>query len=78
MASFRDPTRVKQVVDGQGTMFAYTLRPGVENKHHGIFYCTHCGSEIALPVGHKAPPQNHHQHPVGIGDVDWRLLVLAG
>lgn len=77
MASYRDSTRVTQTRDGQGSEFAYRLRPGEENKHHGIFYCTHCEREIALPAGHKAPPQNHHQHPTWIGDVDWRLLVLA-
>ena len=77
MARYRDPTRVTRITDGAGDAFAYKIRPGVENVHHGIFRCEACGREIALPVGHKAPPQNTHQHPSGIGDVDWRLLVVA-
>lgn len=77
MARYRDPSRVTQISDGNGLAFAYTIRPGVVNAHHGIFVCTGCNREIALPVDHKAPPQNHHQHPAGLGDVDWRLLVLA-
>jgi hypothetical protein len=77
MARYRNSALVQQIRDGERSDFAYTLRPGHENAHHGIFRCEACGLEIALPVGHRAPPQNTHQHPRGIGDVDWRLLVLA-
>lgn len=77
MARYRDASNVVQISDGKGTRFAYLIRPGVENAHHGIFRCEACGHEIALPVGHKAPPQNTHQHPRGVGDVEWRLLVVA-
>lgn len=77
MARYRNAVLVQQIRDGQGSDFAYTLRPGQENAHHGIFRCEACGHEIALPVGHRAPPQNTHQHPRGKGEVDWRLLVLA-
>lgn len=77
MARYRNAVLVRQIREGQGSDFAYTLRSGQENAHHGIFRCEACGHEIALPVGHCAPPQNTHQHPRGIGEVDWRLLVLA-
>lgn len=77
MAKFVDDKRVKNVATAPNQMYAVTLKVGEKCKTHGLYFCTGCGREIALPVGHVAPPQNHHQHPAGVGDVEWRLLVVA-
>lgn len=76
MARYVDDKRVIWTPP-KGQQYTKTLKPGDENNTHGIYVCTGCGREIALPVGHKAPPQNKHQHPQGVGDVEWRLLVIA-
>lgn len=77
MARYRDATNVTQIRDGSTGPFALELEPGAPNTAHGIFRCIGCGREIALPDGHRAPPQNHHQHTPSQGAILWRLLVLA-
>ncbi len=43
----------------------------------GIYLCQECGKEIAHNQDTKLPPQNHHQHPPGLGDVGWKLIVRS-
>ena len=50
MARYRNSVLVQQIRDGQGSDFAYTVRPGHENDRHGIFRCEACGHEIAQPL----------------------------
>lgn len=49
--------------------------PGVRAPHPGIYRCVNCGDEIAIAGGHTLPPQNHHQHNLGEGPIQWQLLV---
>ena len=51
--------------------------PGTIAQNPGIYRCTGCGDEIAMAKGHALPPQNHHQHPAGLGKIEWQLLVFA-
>lgn len=50
--------------------------PGSEAENAGIYQCTGCHDEIALPKGHRFPPQNTHQH-TNNSPIRWRLLVFA-
>ena len=55
-----------------------TLRsPGDETPDAGIYRCESCGDEIGIAKGHKLPPQNHHQHAIGLGAIQWRMIVCA-
>jgi hypothetical protein len=49
--------------------------PGVSAPYSGIYRCHVCGHEIAIAGGHILPPQNHHQHNPGAGQITWRLTV---
>ena len=51
--------------------------PGAEAYNPGIYRCVACGDEIGIAKGHTLPPQNHHQHAVGLGKIEWQLLVFA-
>ena len=51
--------------------------PGAEAANPGIYRCVGCGDEIAIAKGHKLPPQNHHQHTAGQGDILWQLAVFS-
>jgi len=51
--------------------------PGSEATNAGIYRCVACGDEIGIAKGHKLPPQNHHQHASGLGNIEWQLLVFA-
>jgi len=73
MAWYNNTDRVHHIGPGP---FDIELDPGDECVHHGIYYCKVCGREIALPQGHKAPPQNHHQHAL-LGAIRWKLLVMC-
>lgn len=57
------------------TAFDKTYGPGEEAPYAGIYRCDNCGDEISIAGGHKLPPQNHHQHRGGAGDIKWRLIV---
>ena len=49
--------------------------PGQDAPYPGIYRCVGCGKEIALAVGHKLPPQNHHTHTPAQGSIRWQLVV---
>jgi len=58
---------------------AYDARyaPGTQTMNAGVYRCVACGDEIGIAKGHTLPPQNHHQHAVGVGKIEWQLLVFA-
>lgn len=58
---------------------AYDARhePGTQAVNAGVYRCAACGDEIGIAKGHTLPPQNHHQHPAGVGKIEWQLLVFA-
>ncbi|MFC5705551.1 hypothetical protein [Aeromonas eucrenophila] len=58
---------------------AYDLlyKPGEICNNSGIYCCVSCGDEIASNKGNPFPPQNHHQHAPGVGDIKWKLIVFA-
>jgi hypothetical protein len=49
--------------------------PGSAAPWPGIYRCHVCGHEIAIAREHILPPQNHHQHKIGAGPIQWRLVV---
>lgn len=51
--------------------------PGISAPHAGIYRCVACGHEIGIAQGHTLPPQNHHQHKVNQGRIQWQLTVYA-
>lgn len=51
--------------------------PGSTCPNSGIYRCEGCGDEIASNKGNPLPPQNHHQHGVGKGPIQWKLIVFA-
>lgn len=51
--------------------------PGAAAPNAGVYRCTSCGDEIGIAKGHTLPPQNHHQHNVGAGPIQWQLIVFA-
>lgn len=55
--------------------FDKLVAPNTDAPWPGIYRCHACGHEIAIALGHNLPPQNHHQHAVGIGPIQWRLVV---
>jgi len=57
--------------------FDEKLPPGTATANPGIYRCVACGDEIAIAKGHVLPPQNHHQHPLGVGKIEWQLVVCA-
>ena len=51
--------------------------PGDTTPDAGIYRCQVCGHEIGIAKGHTLPPQSHHQHSQGMGQIRWRLIVAA-
>ena len=51
--------------------------PGSVCLNSGIYRCEACGDEIASNKGNPLPPQNHHQHAPGLGNIQWKLIVFA-
>ena len=51
--------------------------PGVAAPYAGVYRCVGCGHEIGIAYGHTLPPQDHHQHPTGVGKIEWQLVVFA-
>lgn len=54
-----------------------TYEPGTKTENAGIYRCGSCGDEIGIAKGHVLPPQNHHQHAPGLGQIRWQLVVYA-
>jgi hypothetical protein len=57
--------------------FDTLLSPGAVVTNSGIYRCAGCGDEIAANKGSPLPPQNHHQHSLLSGPIQWQLIVFA-
>lgn len=57
--------------------FDKSYSPGTAATNPGIYRCTVCGDEIGIAKGHTLPPQNHHQHKLGLGPIKWQLIACA-
>jgi len=55
--------------------FDQFFQPGTTTVYSGVYRCEVCGKEIASIANSPLPPQNHHQHNVGLGPIVWRLAV---
>lgn len=51
--------------------------PGTTTPYSGIYRCEGCGVNEVSTQGHPLPPQNHHQHNLGLGAIRWRLIVAT-
>jgi hypothetical protein len=67
----------KHVVSIDLPVFDSIQKPGDKATHSGIYRCEGCGKEIAAVHLAQLPPQNHHKHSSGQGDIRWRLIVWA-
>jgi len=74
MAYFKYSDNLVQNLD---PAFDSDLPPGSSAPYHGIYKCISCGDEVAMPVGHTLPPQNHRQHQPLFGQIAWRLVVAS-
>lgn len=52
-------------------------QPGFATPYSGIYRCEGCGANEACNYGNPLPPQNHHQHKQGQGQIRWRLIVAT-
>lgn len=73
MAWYRDSSSVVLAQDKPHWHTVY--KPGEDVPHSGIFKCVGCKREITSNEGDPFPPQNHHQHTLGQGKIEWKLLV---
>lgn len=61
----------------QHANFDKLYSPGDTTPDPGIYRCAACGDEIGIAKGHTLPPQNHHQHKLGVGPIRWQLIVCS-
>jgi hypothetical protein len=59
----------------QDAAFDQLNTPSTSAPWPGIYRCHACGHEIGIAQGHTLPPQNHHQHTLAQGPIQWRLVV---
>ncbi len=66
-------------IKSEDPAFDKTHSPGEQVPHSGIYRCTGCGREIASNAtnGDRFPPQNHHQHNPGQGNILWQLVAAT-
>jgi hypothetical protein len=57
--------------------FDLTFQPSAFVPCGGIFRCTSCGEEIALPGIGIFPDRTHHRHTPGQGEIRWQLVVAV-
>lgn len=57
--------------------FDALLSPGTKCPNSGIYKCSGCGKEAACNKSDPLPPQNHHQHDMVQGKIQWQLIVYA-
>lgn len=57
--------------------FDKIYKPGDVPDHSGIFRCLGCGREVVAEQERKLPPQNHHQHTPGNGEIRWQMAVYS-
>jgi hypothetical protein len=74
MALFKSTIYVKASADAA---FDKIHKPGDPTPHSGIYRCEGCGKEVTSNSGNPLPPQNHHQHTSGQGDIRWRMIVFS-
>jgi hypothetical protein len=72
MALYKYKEFVEHSDDGA---FDKLIAPGTAAPWPGIYGCHACGHEIGIAFGHILPAQNHHQHPYGVGPIQWRLIA---
>jgi hypothetical protein len=68
---------IKYLVRSDSDVFDKIYKPGESTVHSGIYRCEGCGTGVASNSGNPLPPQNHHQHSAGQGDIRWRIIVWA-
>ena len=56
-------------------VFDITYKPGDKSEYSGMYQCTACKHIIVHTSEKPLPPQNHHQHPVDNGPIQWKLVV---
>lgn len=63
--------------EGSEAIWRSSHRPNTIAPATGIYRCCGCRREIAFSKGNAFPPENHHHHNAGQGEIAWRLLVWA-
>ncbi|OPB14495.1 protein L [Pseudomonas fluorescens] len=63
------------LADNPTAIWNQIFGPGQTVPASGIYRCTGCRKEITSNGGDPFPPQNHHQHSLLQGPVQWRLNV---
>lgn len=66
-----------EVTYKESDIFKPTFKPGTRVPRSGIYVCTNCRDEAACNEGDPFPPQNHRQHSVSKGAIEWQLLVVT-
>ena len=74
MALYKHATFLGQ---SQHEVFDQVRHPGTATPYSGIYRCENCGREITSEAQNPLPPQSHHQHAPGQGEILWRLVVYA-
>jgi hypothetical protein len=74
MAQYQNANMLTHV---NNTAFDTLHAPGNVTPFSGIYRCEVCGIEAVSVHNHPLPPQNHHQHQVGLGAIRWRLIVAS-
>jgi hypothetical protein len=55
--------------------WTHYYKPGGKVPVSGIYKCRHCKKEVTCNKPDPFPPQDHHQHPAGVGAIEWELIV---
>ena len=58
-------------------LFDKLHQPGSFVPTSGIYRCTGCGREDACNQGDPFPTQNHHQHGLLNGLIQWQLFIAT-
>ena len=74
MAYYKYSTHLAQY---NGEMFDKVHKPGDNVVYSGVYRCEVCGKEISHNASVPLPPQNHHQHDPGRGEIRWKMIVWA-
>lgn len=74
MAHYKYPQVLQKVDGGAYDQFHH---PGNITPDSGIYRCEVCGWEIVSEKFKTFPPQSHHTHAIGLGPIQWRLIVFA-
>ena len=72
MALYKYPQVLELLND---PIFDQLYVPSATTPLSGIYRCQACGREITSVKSYPLPPQNHHQHTVTQGPIQWRLVV---